>query len=720
MTEYSIESGEPLSPVDEANYAPGATPLPIILANDAPTATGQIEQFDNLRIDCLTPSLTNPRKTFDPLKLTELAESIKTSGLHQPILVRPLPGSRLQDTFDIHATSGLKVRPTHEIVAGERRYRACKLAGVATIPALIRPLTDHQVLEVQIIENLQRDDLSDLEEAEGYEHLCQATGISKEDVGAKIGKSRAYVYARLKLLDLSADCKHALRTSAVDFSRALMIARIPDTALQQKALLEATRQDYKGDVISLRELQTWLQKNVMLRLEDAPFDIANTQLCPAAGSCKTCPTRTGANPDLFSDVASADLCTNPPCFQAKEAAHRAQIVAQAEAKGMRVIDGKEAQELFKSNVPMGGYTRLDQRRTDVDATNSPSLRKLLGTELPSLMPVLIEHPRTKELIEAVPTAESEAMLITRGLLKQTRAAETNEREVARLRDSLDERIKDKSRRAIFAALVKNVHAQQGVDGLVSADLIRAWLIANTYDIDSDDMLLALNMTDSEVIDDDSLRLRIQTLSTSGLWKALTIIFILNDHPDCYLGRRSDETPAFNALAATTGTDIGAIVHSTRAEVKADLTQKIKALKAEATSSQTAPVEPLSDVAFSKGDGGNPPKPKKTKTTAAQAQAAIAAAMQATDPQPDTNTGDAVASQGPVAASGFALSVGTRVVVTAGCTLRLPLQKYSGKEGTITAKMGDRSWDVTFKGRTGGIASFDSSEIAVVAGGRGQA
>jgi len=117
------------------------------------------EQFAQIGLGAITPSLTNPRKNFNQVKLQELADSIKASGVHQPILVRFLPGHRTPDTDR---------NVVYELVAGERRYRASQMAGLETIPAMIRPLTDAQVLEIQIVENLLRDDLTELEEAEGY------------------------------------------------------------------------------------------------------------------------------------------------------------------------------------------------------------------------------------------------------------------------------------------------------------------------------------------------------------------------------------------------------------------------------------------------------------------------------------------------------------------------------------------------------------------------
>lgn len=138
---------------------------------DAPASASPT--FAQLPMAAIASSLTNPRKTFDQAKLKELATSIRMSGVHQPVLVRPLPAARLQDTYYLRDSPKAPL-PTFELVAGERRLRACKLAGVDTIPAMIKAMTDREVLECQLIENLQRDDLAPMEEAEGYQALIEA------------------------------------------------------------------------------------------------------------------------------------------------------------------------------------------------------------------------------------------------------------------------------------------------------------------------------------------------------------------------------------------------------------------------------------------------------------------------------------------------------------------------------------------------------------------
>lgn len=365
-------------------------------------APGAGPQMRMVEVALIEESTTNPRKTFDQVKLQELAASIAASGVHQPILLRPLPGHRVPDTWGFRRQGA--PLPAYELVAGARRLRACKLAKVTEVPAMIRELTDAQALEIQVIENLQREDVTELEEAEGYEVLMRQGNLNADQVGAKIGKSRSYVYARLKVLDLCQQGRQALREGKIGFSRGLLIARIPDEALQIKALDFCTSPDWQGDMPGYRECARYVQEEFMLRLDKARFNIADSALVPGVGSCKDCSKRTGANPDLFADVKSADVCTSPACFHAKEQAHAALVVEQAQAKGITVIAGKEAQELMIGGYQpkLKGYKRLDSAE---DSPTDQPLRKIIGAQMQAegIKPVQIEHARKPgELIDALP------------------------------------------------------------------------------------------------------------------------------------------------------------------------------------------------------------------------------------------------------------------------------------------------------------------------------
>lgn len=404
----------------------------------------------HVAVHSITPSLTNPRKHFDPAKLQELADSIAASGVHQPILLRPLPPERLQDTLQ-EARTQKRPAPEYELVAGERRWRACQLAGVAEIPAMIRPMTDAQALEAQVIENLQREDVTELEEAEGYQILMETVGINADEVGQRIGKSRSYVYGRLKILNLCEAGRQALREGKLDFSCGLYIARIPNEQLQLKALEWATKADYYGDRPSARAVQQHVRQNFMLQLAAAKFDTADADLCPAAGACTSCPHRTGANPDLFADVNSADVCTNPPCYHAKEEAHALQLRERAQAMGAEVITGREAKTLIPTpySGSIDGFVRLDV------ASDSPiqgkTLRKVVGDvlEQSGIKPTLIENPHDKNELIAVVRQEQAAEL-----LKMAGKAEAE----AKLREEAQADAEAKARQA--EADAKRAYEQQ--------------------------------------------------------------------------------------------------------------------------------------------------------------------------------------------------------------------------------------------------------------------
>lgn len=313
-----------------------------------------MKTIEHLAVSAIAPSHTNPRKHHDAKADADLAESVRQHGVIQPILVRPrqlefraagaaLGWRILQRGVDLEEFkkkdeakarkrfNELKATP-YELVAGERRWRAATAAGLTEIPAIVRELDDKTALEIQVIENLQREGLHPLEEAEGYDNLMQHHGYTAKQLADKVGKSEGYIYARLKLIELGPEGRKALWDGKLDHSKALLLARIHDPALQKKALGEALGGKWNGPM-SEKELRRHLQENYMLRLADAPFDPRDGELVPEAGACANCPKRTGNQKELFPDVQSGDVCTDPPCFaRKKEAAAKAgQEVLPSEA-----------------------------------------------------------------------------------------------------------------------------------------------------------------------------------------------------------------------------------------------------------------------------------------------------------------------------------------------------------------------------------------------------
>lgn len=177
-----INTAQPIAPTTKPETTMNQTITPA-------TATHQ-----SIVLDLLFPSPTNPRKRFDDAKLGELAESIKQQGILQPLLVREEISSKADAGKPAWPfPNALNTLPTpsgrFEIIAGERRYRAAKLAGLSDIPCFVRNLTDAQVLHAQVIENLQRDDLHPLEEAEGYDKMIKEHGSTAESLGAEIAET---------------------------------------------------------------------------------------------------------------------------------------------------------------------------------------------------------------------------------------------------------------------------------------------------------------------------------------------------------------------------------------------------------------------------------------------------------------------------------------------------------------------------------------------------
>jgi ParB family chromosome partitioning protein len=187
------------------------------LFGDLPTRTGSDAATDDIRrlpIDLLDPNPFQPRMNFDEDTLRDLAESIRTQGVLQPILVRPHP----------------TVAARYQIIAGERRWRAAGISGLHEIPVVCRELTDVESAAAALIENLQRENLNPIEEAEGYQRLIQNFGLTHEALGTAVSKSRAHVGNIVRLLTLPEAVRDEVRTGALTLGHARAMLTLPDPA----------------------------------------------------------------------------------------------------------------------------------------------------------------------------------------------------------------------------------------------------------------------------------------------------------------------------------------------------------------------------------------------------------------------------------------------------------------------------------------------------------
>ena len=167
-----------------------------------------------------------PRREFDPVALEELASSIRQLGIVQPITLRQVDHDRFQ------------------IIAGERRWRASQLAGLTTIPAYIRTIKDENVMEMALVENIQREDLNAIEIALAYEHLLEKSTMTQEKVAERVGKSRPAIANYLRLLKLPAQVQMALQKKEIDMGHARALLSLDSPSLQLKVFREIQKNDY--------------------------------------------------------------------------------------------------------------------------------------------------------------------------------------------------------------------------------------------------------------------------------------------------------------------------------------------------------------------------------------------------------------------------------------------------------------------------------------------
>lgn len=197
--------------------------------NDKSNAAGEVLQ--NLKTSFLQPGKYQPRTSMDKASLAELADSIKTRGVMQPILVRQISGGR------------------YEIIAGERRWRAAQMAGLQDVPALIREVADEAALAMSLIENIQRENLNPLEEALGIQRLIKEFGMTHQAAGRALGSSRSSISNLLRLLSLPASAQKLMMQGRLDMGHGRALLALPATRQIEAANLVARKQ------LSVRETE---------------------------------------------------------------------------------------------------------------------------------------------------------------------------------------------------------------------------------------------------------------------------------------------------------------------------------------------------------------------------------------------------------------------------------------------------------------------------------
>jgi ParB/RepB/Spo0J family partition protein len=290
----------------------------------------------DIEVAGLIPNSWNHRR-IDAEDLKELAASMSAQGVLEPLIVRVDP----------------KNTGAREIIAGERRWRAAKLAKLKTVPCLIRQATDQEAREISAVENLQREQLTPLEEAENYALLLESKKV--EDLEAVLGKKRSHIYSRLRLRALTEPARHALAAGTLEASCGNLLATIGNPETQKRALKEILEggewiEDPSGrrlgtrGPMSFRRAKALIEKEYRHPLHGAIFDL-NTPLAGAPG-CRECPKRTGNCPGV---AGPPDVCTDPACFLRKDEACRLETLKPYKAKGHPVLSPAEAQKAIRKD-----------------------------------------------------------------------------------------------------------------------------------------------------------------------------------------------------------------------------------------------------------------------------------------------------------------------------------------------------------------------------------
>lgn len=347
------KTAKPPKPSKDSKPAAPAAPPPAEARASAPPAPRQ-EYVTRLPLARIKASTANPRKTFDDAELAALAESIREHGVLQNLLVRPVgPAPKW---------TGQKWEGVDhfEIVAGERRFRAAAIAGVADVPVTVRVLTDEQARPLRHVENGQRVAVRVSEEATAVAEWA-AGGASAEEISRQISKPLSAVRDLMRVGKLPAWALAAVDAGVLPLSTAALVAKVPGEESRRRAaacvllgvgcpsLLDQEWNDgddweeaAEGRALSLdagdppysyRDAKHLLAEHFTRQLKGAPFSLKVVDLTPA-GSCDACPKRAGNDPEAKAEGVRADVCLDPDCYREKVAAHDAAEIAKGRKRGL--------------------------------------------------------------------------------------------------------------------------------------------------------------------------------------------------------------------------------------------------------------------------------------------------------------------------------------------------------------------------------------------------
>jgi ParB/RepB/Spo0J family partition protein len=433
----------------------------------------------------LKPSPTQPRKHFDEDKAAELTVSMQQHGFTlSALLVRPWPKQA--------AGNG---ETLYEIVTGERRWRAAQAAKIDRAPCIVREMTDQQVLETQLIENIAREDLTPIEEAQHYKRLLDMRDengkplYTYESLGMRIGRTAWTIRNKVALcgLDEEGDVRKEVEAGRLSPNTAVLIARVPDEAQREKFAQRVLRPQHKTGPLSFADAQAELHRNFIRDLRTAQFDLSDGELVPierneanervAGGTCDDCPLRStnrNANGEASENGgnvkggAARGMCLNPVCFERKQQRvwERWQEDNTDLPRSRRATSESESRKLYPFGNQLSalfGFIDLDERpdgndlRAGVDC--SLTWRRLTeGAELP----VIVTKDRlekTHELVDRLKAIEAARTLNKHDIFKAQQRSEPRKTDETRKTEEKKKSSESEHARAVLLACFAEIAAQ---------------------------------------------------------------------------------------------------------------------------------------------------------------------------------------------------------------------------------------------------------------------
>lgn len=506
------------TPADVRTSAPPPAPP----ESEAPATP---ERFEQIPIDQIEASPTNFRKAFDEDALEELASSIAVKGVIEPVIVRPKlsPVARNKREQAVAETLGIAGAPRYELVAGERRWRAAKLAGLKAVPAIVREYSDAAALEVQIIENDQRADISSMERARGFQMMLDKLGYTADEIAQKLHKSKTFVYSHLKLTRLPKAAAESLELGpdggGISRSVAELIARIPDEKAREKAAKEIVQGNWRGAPMSYRAAKEHVESEYMKELKGAPFALDDAALLPAAGPCTACQHCSANTPEQYQGKRT-DMCLLPPCFQQKVEAHHARALEKFRAAGHEIVPAAEAKAMFKhSDTYISGgnskYALLSDSHWE--AGTSRTHRSILGKAYKS---IVAQTPRGTVVELCLKADVAKALNADRPKGAKPSPAHST-------RDNRHDPERELMERAVPVAAGKLVEKIEAGDGTLPAELLRQ-IIKEQLDLgyDYDYVARRRGLACKEGDEEEAIEKLLPTLSHKqllGLYVELTFL-----------------------------------------------------------------------------------------------------------------------------------------------------------------------------------------------------